>query len=513
MNSSSPSHPSGWSNRILTLAITAILVLTLYPFRFDFARRLPRALFPFSLGGWGKEIGALDDFLNVLLFVPYGFGLAEKLRERGKSRLATLGFSLAAGAVLSYGVELLQIYIPFRDSGWEDILTNSCGALVGALLFDLWGGAVLHLFSVVEHKVGAWLSWQRALAVLLVYIGFWSAVTLHLQKETRLSDWNPDSSLLIGNSALSRFSSAWKGQVFLLEIWDRALSPKIARTLNSSGLRVANRDSVVAYRFIGPGPFSDERRLLPDLSWTPQAPISANPSGAFFDGTSWLTSPGAVPALVGDLKKTGQFSFRVVCEPAEIGRVNARIVSLSSPSGPVNLELFQGEANLAFWFRTPLSVQHDRMSLVMSWLIPKVFAANERRDILFTFDSANLNLFVDGKEYRREYELGAGAALARLVRRIKAHELKGYKYVFYALVFVPAGCLVGFAWRSITGHWTSLLFWGLLGLAGLPVIFEVALIHASGAAMSLENIWLSILWVAGGSVWINIDSGYPRSDR
>ena len=66
-----------WSNRILILALAGILFLTLYPFRFNFSRHLARPLFPFSLGGWGKEIGRFDDFLNVLLFMPFGFGFAE----------------------------------------------------------------------------------------------------------------------------------------------------------------------------------------------------------------------------------------------------------------------------------------------------------------------------------------------------------------------------------------------------------------------------------------------------
>jgi len=108
-----PVHPnlsrprSGWSNRIFILVIAAILFITLYPFSFDFGRRFPRALFPFSLDGWGKKAGSLDAFLNILLFVPYGFVVAEKLRERGRSKLATLGLTFAAGALLSYGVEFL----------------------------------------------------------------------------------------------------------------------------------------------------------------------------------------------------------------------------------------------------------------------------------------------------------------------------------------------------------------------------------------------------------------------
>ena len=86
-----------WSNRILTAAVAGIFFLTLYPFRFALVRHGP----PFLLVGWGKDSGALDFFLNLLLFVPCGFGFAESLRERGRSRAAVLGIALLAGALLS----------------------------------------------------------------------------------------------------------------------------------------------------------------------------------------------------------------------------------------------------------------------------------------------------------------------------------------------------------------------------------------------------------------------------
>jgi VanZ like family len=489
-----------WSNRILTLASIGILVLTLYPFRLDFARRLPRPLFPFSLGGWGKDTGLSDNVLNVLLFVPFGFGLAEKLRERGKSRLATLGLTLAAGAALSYVVELLQIYIPPRDSGWDDVFTNSSGAIAGALLFDLAGDATLVLLSQTERKVTAWLTWQRAVAAVFAYVGLWSVVAVQLQKQTRLSNWNTDSVLVIGNSASGHFSSAWQGEIFAFEMWDRGIPGELARRLTSPALRQDSEpDAIVAYRFSGLGPFPDERRLLPDLAWAPKTPVLDGSKGAFLDGKSWLMSPGAVSELANKLKETGQFSLRVLCAPAEIRGVDADIVSISSSSGPANLELGQQGASLAFWFRSALSMQRLRMT----WIVPKTFRANEMRDILLSFDGADLRLFLDGKQYHQAYRLGAGAALATFIRRIKARELDGYRYVFYALVFVPAGCLLGFAWKA-TRNGVGLVSLLFFGLALPPVIFEVVLVHGS-RAVSFENIWFSVLLAAAGSIWINAD--------
>jgi len=499
------SHPpSGWSNRILILAVGGILFLTLYPFSFDFGRYLPRPQFPFSLGGWGQKIGPLEDFLNILLFVPYGFGLAEKLRERGASWIATFGVTLAAGALLSYAVELLQIYIPQRDSGWEDVLTNSFGAVVGTMLFDLFGGGTLRLLSATEREARAWLTWRRAAPVLTLYLGIWCVFTVRLQEEARLSNWNSDSLLVVGNSASNRLTSAWKGQIFALEIWDHAVSSEFARALTSRELAdTADPDAIVAYRFSGSAPFQEGRHLLPGLSWMPQASGSISASDVFLDGKSWLTSPSSVSALESDLEKTGQFSLRVLCEPAEINGVDARIVSISSPSGAANMELRQEDASLVFWFRTPLSMQRARMS----WIIPETFAASEMRDILLTFDGASANLFINGKKHDSNYELGPGAALARVIRRIKTPELELYQYVFYTIVFFPAGCLVGLASRALAAHGVVRLSLVLSGLVLPSVILEAVLVHVSGRTVSFENIFLSILLAASGSIWINSNRG------
>src|SRR6202021_4243596 len=92
-----------WSNRILILATVGILFLTMYPFRLNI-HPLANGASPFFLGKSGKS-GFVDAFLNVLFFVPFGFGLAEKLRERGKSIRFALLVTLAAGAVFSYAIE------------------------------------------------------------------------------------------------------------------------------------------------------------------------------------------------------------------------------------------------------------------------------------------------------------------------------------------------------------------------------------------------------------------------
>lgn len=76
----------------------------------------------------------MDDVLrNIAGFVPLGF-LLGAYWGLTKSRGQTLLYTIFAGGLLSFLIELLQFYIPQRYSGITDILTNTLGTALGALL-------------------------------------------------------------------------------------------------------------------------------------------------------------------------------------------------------------------------------------------------------------------------------------------------------------------------------------------------------------------------------------------
>lgn len=64
---------------------------------------------------------------------------------------------------------------------------------------------------------------------------------------------------------------------------------------------------------------------------------------------------------------------------------------------------------------------------------------------------------------------------------------------------------MGIAGRHANAHVVVRLSLVLCGLILPSAMLEAVLVHVSGRAMSFENIWLSILLAASGSLWINAD--------
>jgi len=502
---SQPEVASSWSNRILTLSLAGILFLTLYPFRFSFHANPQLNASPFLLVSGLKSSGRLAAFLNVLLFVPFGFGLSQKFREQGKSGAAILLLTTAVGALLSYSIEFAQIYIPTRDSGWEDVFTNAMGALAGYFAFALVGESVLNSMSQIENRFEHLLTVRRALWFVLFYFAIWLVVSVPLQAESRLSNWIRDSQFVIGNDATGHLDRVWTGNVSLVQLWSRALPANIASEITAGRAEAeAESNSLATYLLSGSRSFEDKKGFLPPLTWIPSVPDVRYDGEPNLNGKSWLATRQNVSNLIEAFHNANSFSIRVICTPAEIEGAEGRIISISNHDGIANLSLWQRDANLVFWFRNSLSVRREQLPLN----IPDVFTQQRPRDILISYDGSNLVVHLDGKRDPRRYEFTPGVPLAQIIRHIKVNELEGYTYIYYALVFIPGGVLLGLTARRMR--------WGVqeaLALAialVLPcIILEITLVRVSGRAFSFANVVLSALFAIAGFAWINADRQRP----
>jgi len=516
-----------WANRILIVSLAGIVCLTLFPFRFDAAFRQPAGASALLLGASPKHLQFWDWFLNCLLFLPFGFGLSAQLRKRGMTPTVILSVAVAAGAITSYLVEFLQFYIPTRNSGWDDVGPNTEGAVAGSLLLILLGAPLLGLLTKWELKLETTLSFRRVSLIVAAYLVVWFGISIPLQRMTRLSNWDASMPLLVGNDGTARH--AWRGQIYRLQIWNRAVPEDLARKFTAGEIAPLQDAGLLAsYEFTGSPPYQDQRKALPDLAWissTPPPPRDAK--GLELDGSSWLRSVVPVSALAAELESTHQFAVRAVCAPANVAELDQRIVSISSASGWPNLTLRRVGASLVVWFRNPLSLHQEQLN----WNVRGVFAAGQVRDILVSYDGSNASLYVDGRKISPSYHLSPGAGLVRQFYRLRTTELDAHLVLYDSLIFVPAGLLLGLLarrWSSLGLAGKALLFFALL----LPgAFFEWILVQVSGRELSRWQLGLCVVqtvlgawlinadrWVgpgfwSGWSAWRKKDSGEPQEQH
>ncbi|MGA8222069.1 MAG: hypothetical protein WB780_10490 [Candidatus Acidiferrales bacterium] len=315
-----------------------------------------------------------------------------------------------------------------------------------------------------------------------------------------MSNWRPDAKLVVGNDSSGKYP--WKGKIDAVQILNLALRNEAAQQLSAGqAVDTSVPDVLVDYEFSAGPPFLSKNQVSSELIWIPRAPATLDTGTLALHGSSWLATKGAVSDLVANLQRTNQFTVRVLCTPEEGVGSEGRILSISQASGFSDLILRQEDTRLVFWFRNPLSVSHA----LLTWYLPGVFMAGQTRDILYSYDGSNLSLFIDGVRQPLTYRLSPGTTLARFVRGVKASELEGYNYIYYILVFCPAGALLGIAARNLTPLNPPAFLWLAIGLLIPPFLLEWILVSTSGRSFSFPYVGLSALLAVGGFLWINSD--------
>jgi hypothetical protein len=107
---------------------TALLIPQRYFVIHQRLLELPWSEFHSRWSYW-KDVG-----INIGGFVPLGFFFRAYLSVTGKTKQAA-GITVALGFAVSLTIEVLQSFLPTRDSGVTDLITNTFGTALGAMLF------------------------------------------------------------------------------------------------------------------------------------------------------------------------------------------------------------------------------------------------------------------------------------------------------------------------------------------------------------------------------------------
>jgi VanZ family protein len=116
-----------------SLAVWALLIAyaSLYPL---LPPRLPSAEAVSAFFARPRYVTAFDIALNIFAYMPLGM-LACLYFRQANDRARAILKATALGAALSFTMEALQLFIPYRVATMYDLAANTAGTLLGALMF------------------------------------------------------------------------------------------------------------------------------------------------------------------------------------------------------------------------------------------------------------------------------------------------------------------------------------------------------------------------------------------
>lgn len=477
------------SMMITFFGLSLVLAFTLFPYDFHFKEMYSNTSgqIPLILG-WGTS-GVPDVFKNVLLFMPLGFGLTCLMQKRRYIRLVVLVVVILVSLGLSYTVEVLQFFLPSRYPSLVDILSNSAGGILGLLCFLLWES------KVIDHT-SAFIKRNLQLG-FLGYAIFAFLISVSLQHFSSLSNWDKTFSLLLGNERTG--DRPWRGYIHEVYIADRALSEtEVSRTFSEGGAFASIGDSLLAsYQLTGIGGYHDKIGNLPDLVWRGKSQDDQKGEGVFLSDNSWLETTVPAEYLTQRIIEISQFTLGITVATSDTKQTGpARIISLSEDTSHRNFTLGQQGTDLVFRLRTPLTGKNGTNPQLM---VPEVFSSTNPHNLIITYDGSSLLLYVDGKRSSYALKLDPGIIIFSSLFRLSTYYMIGYKamhYMYYALVFVPLGILITLTVKIMRSRFVIkiLIIFGSLLLT--PFMLEKILVGVSGRDLKLENLLISMLFIA-----------------
>jgi VanZ family protein len=143
-------HTSRLPHVLAALYALAILYASLQPFG-DWLAPLPGT--PFWLFGPGpSRVPRSDIVANALSYVPFGIFVALMPARGSLVRRALV--AVVGGALLSFGMETLQWYLPPRHANATDLLVNTAGALAGGVLGSFYAASPLRAaVRTARHRI------------------------------------------------------------------------------------------------------------------------------------------------------------------------------------------------------------------------------------------------------------------------------------------------------------------------------------------------------------------------
>ncbi len=432
------------------------------------------------------------DFLeNIILFLPVGFSLTYYFQRTRWNKYTFIFLIALVSFLLSYAIEVLQIFIPSRLSSLVDVLSNNVGALFGFLWF-----LYLREYTIKVLQLTLFVIEKKIIITCLAYIVFVILVIMLYQNETSLNNWDKDYKLLLGNEQTG--DRQWQGYIYEVDITNTVMTAKdINRFFSGESLPGLTGDSLIAsYRLKGIGRYQDETGNLPDLIWRGE-PQDREGDGVSLGSGHWLETMTPASNLTQKITDTSQFTLGVKVATNDISQEGpARIISFSADTGNRNFTLGQKQKNLVFRLRTPLTGYNGNKP---EFNVPSVFSSKRPHNLIISYDGSILRLYVDDINNFHFLALNPrGMTFSQIYQSGLAYHLLSYKFLYYALIFMPFGILLELLTKKDSRYFSGNTLFIIVCIILFSFFLDgiLAIIYGSGINIKVENLILSMILVA-----------------
>jgi glycopeptide antibiotics resistance protein len=474
-----------------------VLGATLFPFDFFWSTGFSIQTIP---AHFFHPTNLNDQIQNILLFIPFGFGLTGWIQRTRLGKIVVFILVLAASASFSFTVEVIQIFLPSRSSTISDVVTNTIGGCLGFVGFNLGRAKIPNYAATRIVKIRGLFSIKTLVACFIGYATLTFLIAIALQNATNLEHWNPAFPLLLGNEATG--DRPWQGYISQVYVADKAfLEEDVASAFSNQQPSSAIANSLVAYyQFTGKGSYPDQTRHLPELSWQGQSPKTVQERGIFLSSSHWLRTTTPATLMAQKIRRTSQFTLSATIatsEPAQTGP--ARIISFSGSPYERNFTLGQEGTDLVFRLRTPITGDNG---ITPEFIIPNIFADNRFHSVIVTYDGSTLRFYIDQLQNLYAFVFSPEVTIFRYFLPELLHLSSWninlncsdeiYRIVYYSLNFIPLGFILAFItpkYRS--NNFFSVVFYGV-GIILPSLILEIILASGSGRQFRLDNVLLSL---------------------
>ena len=425
--------------RLLLPAVTVIAVVTAVTVE---------SSFPFIDRAVARAIRRPDVIANVLLYMPLGAALMR--------RKLILVAALAAG--ISILAESIQLFYPDRYPSPIDVIVNTTGATLGAVVArTIWHFKHWDLRAIELRPAMGILS----LAVLASLV----AVSLRPPRDfADFSNWDPTFQIAVGDELSG--DRRWYGEILGLVILAHPVDGSVIKTLHSRGPQFIRTGWVSE---LGSALFVMNHRLSESDSLWGRPLLGAERTREMFDD---LVRQNTLSVLV-------WFRGHRQDPPGD-----GRIVTYSRDKFVRNFSIIQEGRRILFRLRTP---QTGDNGLYPPTRTPRRVDANKDVFVAATYDGRVSRVYVDG----------------RLAGRVNLSAI-AWRIDFLADSGLPAsatlaGMLAATGMLAISGRVVGRRKWILAVSAG-PTGSSLLLLVGAAAAVPEFAVWIPAFGLAGGLV-------------